>query len=233
MNKYLLLCLIFVFFILSGREARAQQQQLTLYQVVQKAKNESPAALRVTTQKENRYWQYRTYLSDYKPQLVLGGSESYTHGIIPTVQPDGTYEFNEVHQNFARLGLSLEQQIGVTGSKLSLSSNLTRFDNFLELTPEEIRNGRTIIPLRYSGSPVYLGIEQPLFRFNALRWNRKIEPLRFEESKKAYVEELEQISVNATNLFFDLLLAQASLEIAQKNLANRRTCVKISCSKFI
>lgn len=208
------------FCLVSSFGAYSQSTTLTLYEVVQRAKNQSPAALRAETQKENRYWQYRTYLSDYKPQLVLDGRESYVNEVVAAPQPDGSIEYKGVHYNRGSLGLELEQRIGFSGSRLFLRSNVERFDNYLE------RN------TRYGGNPAFIGIEQPILRFNELRWNRKIEPLRYQESQKGYVEELEEISVRATNLFFDLLLAQASFEIAQKNLANNDTIYKIAEGRY-
>lgn len=204
--------------------AEAQSQRtsasLNLYEVIRMAMDESPASLRAATIKENRYWQYRTYLSDYKPQLVLDGSENYTNEVVPVQQPDGSIDYRGVHQNRAGLTMSLEQQIGVTGSRIFLSSSLDRFDNFLfENT-------------RYGGNPAFIGITQPLFRYNGLRWNRKIEPLRYEESQKQYVEELEEIAVDATELFFDLLLAQASLNIASVNLQNNDTIYQIATGRY-
>lgn len=200
--------------------AWAQTGNLNLAEVVRMAKEESPAALRTETLKENRYWKYRTFLSDYKPQLVLYGDESYINEVVGVTQPDGAIEYRGVHSNRGILSMSLEQQIGITGSRLFLTSSLERFDNFLDDNS------------RYGGNPAFIGIEQPLFQFNGLRWNKKIEPLRFKESQKQYVEELEGIAKNATELFFDLLLAQASLEISNKNLANNDTIYKIAEGRF-
>jgi outer membrane protein len=200
--------------------SQAQSGTLSLDEVIKLARDESPASLRAATIKENRYWQYRTYLSDYKPQLVLDGSESYTNEVIPVQQPDGTIDYRAVHQNRAGFTMSLEQQIGVTGSRIFLSSSLDRFDNFL------------MDNTRYGGSPAFIGFSQPLFRFNNLRWNRKIEPLRYEESQKEYIEELEAIAVDATELFFDLLLAQASLNIARVNLGNNDTIYQIAEGRY-
>lgn len=201
-------------------QSRRPSGSLSLYEVILMARDESPASLRASTIKENRYWQYRTYLSDYKPQLVLDGSERYTNEVVPVQQPDGAIDYRGVHQNRAGLTMSLEQQIGVTGSRIFLSSSLDRFDNFL------------FDNTRYGGNPAFIGISQPLFRYNGLRWNRKIEPLRYEESQKQYVEELEGISVDATELFFDLLLAQASLNIASVNQQNNDTIYQIATGRY-
>ncbi len=221
MNKVLCVSLLFAVSFFINSESRAQSTALSLYEVINRAKSQSPAALRAETQKENRYWQYRTYLADYKPQLVLDGSENYTNEVIAAPQPDGTIEYRGVHQNRGALGLELEQRIGFAGSRIFVRSNLERFDNYLR--------ERTT---RYGGNPAFIGIEQPIFQFNNLRWNRRIEPLRYQESQKEYVEELEAIAVRATNLFFDLLLAQASLDIAQKNLANNDTIYKIAEGRY-
>lgn len=212
---FFIVCLLFL-----GANVRAQTNRLSLQEVVAMAKWESPASLRAATIKENRYWQYRTYLSDYKPQLVLDGSESYTNEVIPVQQPDGAIDYRSVHQNRGGLTMSLEQQIGVTGSRLFLSSSLDRFDNFL------------LSSTRYGGNPAFVGISQPLFRYNDLRWNRKIEPLRYKESEKEFVENLESISVDATRLFFDLLLAQADLNIARINQQNNDTIYQIAEGRY-
>jgi outer membrane protein TolC len=77
-----------------------------------------------------------------------------------------------------------------------------------------------------------LGYQQPLFQFNELQWDRRIEPLRFEESKRQYLEDLEEIAVTATDRFFTLLLEQINLEIALKNQANNDTIYKIAQGRY-
>lgn len=183
----------------------------TLQQMIALAQEQSPAALQTLTSMENRYWQYNSYLSNYRPQLVLRGGEEFSREVRQTQQNDGTYAFPEVNQNFSSLNLSLEQQIGLTGSTIFARSSLQRFDNF--------DNGNTL----YSGNPAFIGITQPLFFFNRLKWDTKIEPLRYEESKRDFVEDMEQIAVSVTDLFFDLLLSQASLDIAENNFQSNES----------
>lgn len=191
-------------------------EKLSLQQVVELAKDQSPAALQNQTSKENRYWQYKSYLSNYKPQLVLRGRDEFSREVRQTQQNDGTYAFPEVNQNLSSLNLSLEQQIGLTGSTLFVRSSLQRFDNFY--------NGKTI----YSGNPAFIGIRQPLFFFNSLKWATKIEPLRYEESKRDFIEDMEQVAGRVTDLFFDLLLSQASLDIARNNFQSNDTLYQMA-----
>ncbi|AHM63568.1 outer membrane efflux protein [Flammeovirgaceae bacterium 311] len=208
MNKFvgLLFCSCFCTYSLFSQTTNIRNG-LTLYEVIELAREQSPAALQAVTVKENRYWQYKTYQSNYFPQLVLNGSNEFSREVVATRQNDGTYAFPQVNQNLSALSLSLEQQIGFSGSRIFLSSSLNRFDNFYNNTAF------------FSGNPAFIGLTQPLFFFNWLKWDKKIAPLQYEESKREYVEEMEQIAVRVTDLFFDMLLSQASLDIAKKNLA--------------
>lgn len=221
MNSPLIVVLLFCLtpFSLYSQE-QPQSIRLSLEEIIELAKEQSPASHRAQTRMENRYWQYNTYLSNYRPQLVLSGGEEFSREVIPTRQNDGTYAFPQVNQNYAALDLSLEQRIGFSGSRIFLSSSLQRFDNFFTGT------------VQYSGQPAFIGITQPLFFFNGLKWDRKIEPLRYEESKRRYVEDMEAISVEATDLFFDLLLAQATLAIARTNLENSQALFDTAQKQF-
>ncbi|WP_194776069.1 TolC family protein [Pararhodonellum marinum] len=197
----------------------------TLEDIISRAKSNSPAALRAETQRENRYWQYRFFQSDYNPQLRFQGLiPGYNQSVTQVVQPDGTIEFREVEQNLVELGLGLEQNIAATGGIISVNTATNRFDNFRSL-PGDFQT-------RYSGIPVNVRLVQPIFAFNDLKWNKKIEPLRYEESKKTYVEEMENISRIATNLFFNYLLAQVRYEIAFKNKNNTEEIFRIENGRY-
>lgn len=84
----------------------------------------------------------------------------------------------------------------------------------------------------YLASPLYVGLNQPILGYNSFKWNKKIEPIRYEEAKSIYLEDMELLSIRATSLFFDLLLAQISLDIAANNQANNDTIYKITKGRF-
>ena len=200
-----------------------QQVDYTLTDIVQLSRSQSTAWLSAETRKENNYWQYRTYKSDYNPQLVLSGNlPSFIKSVSPVTQQDGTVIYREIHNNNLDMQLGLSQVIAPTGASVSIFSNLNRYDNLV--TDDEYT--------QYSGQPVSIALNQPIFQFNQLRWNKMIKPLEYEESQKRYFEELEQISVWATSRFFDLLLAQTQLEIAQKNVQSNDTIYKIANGRY-
>ena len=84
----------------------------------------------------------------------------------------------------------------------------------------------------YNGVPFGIGISQPLFKFNNLKWEQKIQPLLFNESKQAYIESMEEIAYKASGYFFDLLLAQVNLQISETNLGNTQNILRITNEKF-
>lgn len=194
---------------------------LSLKEVVDMAKEKSIASRQAITLRETKYWEYMTYKSNYQPQLSLSGTlPGYTKSFIEVLQPDGTIDFQPVHYNNSSLELSFSQQIAKTGGTISGNSSLQRYDNF---------NNNTKI---YNGAPYGIGYLQPLFQFNTLKWDRRIEPLKFNESKQVYIESMEEISINASTYFFDLLLAQVDLQIAETNRKNNNGIMEIANTKL-
>ncbi|MGY6743213.1 MAG: TolC family protein [Cecembia sp.] len=217
--------LIGLLFILPDFSYAQERVQLSLEEIVARAKSRSPAALRAETRRENRYWNYRFFRSNYNPQLRLGGTvPGFSQAVNTVIQPDGSIGFREVRQNLMDVELGMQQVIGATGGVISVNSSTNRFDNFL--APEGIPQ------TQWSGVPVNVRLSQPIFAFNPWKWDKKIEPLLYEESKREFVEEMEQISTTVTQLFFDFLIAQVNFEIATKNLNNTQEILKIEQGRY-
>lgn len=189
------------------------------------AKSQSPFSKQAETRKENRYWQYRFYKSNFNPQLRLGGVlPGYTKSVSQAPLDDGSFRYTQVQQSNNYLNLGLVQPLFLTGGSVSVNSGLQYFRNFKAISPQpEIQWGGTIMNVQ---------LTQPFFAFNTLRWDRRTEPLRYEESRRSYVEEMESISQNAVSRFFDVLDAQINLQIAEFNLANNDTIYKIEEGRY-
>jgi outer membrane protein TolC len=208
------------FFIASAINA----QEYTLEAVINLAKTQSIAKLSAETQLENRYWNYQSILANYKPRLYLSGNlPNFNRYNSAVTQPDGTIAFRRVSQNFTELNLYAEQRIAQWGTRIYLNSNLERFDNF------EPENRNT----SYNGNPAVIGIEQPFFQFNALAWDKKIEPLRYKQAQIAYSESVSKIELQTSRLFFEALLGQIALSLANRNLNNADTTYQISKERYL
>jgi outer membrane protein len=211
---------IYCFFIL--QILRGQDTTLlSLTQVVEMAKAQSIAARQAATTKETRYWEYRTFQSNYKPQLVLNGNlPAYSRAFREVLQPDGRILFQPIRNNNSALNVALQQNITSTGGTIYANTVLQRFDDF-------DRKNKL-----YNGTLFAVGLEQPLFRFNNLKWDKQIEPLKYKESQQEFLEEMERIALRANELYFDLLLAQVNLKIAETNLQNTTNILRIANEKF-
>lgn len=202
----------------------AQGLELSLASVIQSAHGQSIAARRANTLQETQYWEWRSFKSNYRPQVTLSGRVPGLSRTFEEVrQPDGSIEFRSIFQSNMYAEVFLSQPISATGGTVFVGTNLQRFDNL---------NDATQAKRLYNASPLQIGIDQPFFQFNPLKWDKKIEPLRYQESQQAYIGNMATIAVEATDLFFRLLLAQTDLAIAQTNVANTDTIFQITEEKF-
>lgn len=218
----MILLLVVSLYALDGISQQNQDTlRLTLKQVVEMAKQQSIASKQAVTLKETRYWEWRTFKSNYQPQLSLSGNlPGYNKTFREVLQPNGSIEFQPIHNNNSSLSLSLTQSIAATGGTVFATTQMQRFDDF-------DRNYKL-----YNAVPYGIGYSQPLFLFNQLKWEKQIQPLKYSESRQEFIESMEQISIRAAAYFFDLLLAQVNLQIAETNLSNTEIILNIANEKF-
>ena len=221
MMKRILVFVVVMITGISARAALADTLTLSLSEVVAMAKSNSIAAKQATTVKETKYWEWRTFKSNYQPQLSLQGIlPGYSKTYTQVQQPNGTIVFQPIHYDNSSLTLNFSQSIAATGGTIYGTTQLQRFSDF-------DRNN-----VLYNGIPYGIGYTQPLLQFNSLKWDKKIEPLKFNESKQAYIETQEKIAITVTEYFFDLLLAQVNLSIAETNFGNTQRILTIADTKF-
>ncbi len=206
----------------------AAKYVFTLDDVVRIAKEQSPNALVARHQFRASYFNFRAYKANYLPKLTFTTEPiTYDHSIrsIATIDTAGKYQIREAKVNTltSTAGLALAQKVGLTGGTVALSSGLTRTQNL-----DDNSNAGT----QYTASPIDLGFTQPLNGYNELKWEKKIEPVRYEEAKQRYIANMEVVSSGAVERFFELVLAQISLNMAQTNYANSKELYEISKGRY-
>ena len=184
---------------------------LALDQVIETARRQSPEVLSARHAFRSSYWNYCYYRANYLPSLIFGSTPRFNHAINAITLPDGTQQYVSQNQLTTDATLSLSQNVPFTGGSLSVQTSIQRLDMF---------GNRAY---SYKSTPVVVTYSQSLFGHNAPRWDRRIEPLRFEEARRNYVETLELVATRAVAYFFALARAQADLEIARVNHANADT----------
>ena len=79
--------------------------------------------------------------------------------------------------------------------------------------------------------PIALTLNQPIFGVNNIKWNRRIEPVRYAEAKAAFLSATEEVTMTTINYFFNLLLAKENVGIAKQNLENAEKLYEVAKAK--
>lgn len=227
MNHPITLFLLFVFLspaVQRATWAQTDTLELELDEIIALAQSDAPDVLLAQTRMKNRYWSYQSALADFKPAITFGGElPDLNRSIDIITQPNGTDIFLQRAQMRNRLGLSLTQAIVPTGGTIFASSGLQRLDIFRQADDDIVS---------YYSTPVSIGLVQPIFGFNNLKWSKKIEPVRYQEATRSYAEEMENVAYNAASFFFDVYIAQLDLEAAQRDKVNADTLLAISKGRY-
>lgn len=199
--------------------------KLELQDVVALAESGSPDAQIAKTQLNNNFWRYQSFLANYKPQINFEANlPNLNRSIEAITLPDGSDIFLSRSLMRNNVGITLQQDIALTGGRIFASTGLQRIDIF--------KNNTNPGSLAYLSSPISIGLIQPLLGFNELKWDKKIEPLRYQEATRGYSEDQAEIAYEGASRFFDVLIAQLNVEAAIRDKANADTLYQISKSRF-
>ncbi len=199
--------------------------RLTLEEVVEIAKDQSLQAILAKHRFRGSYWAYRTYQAKYLPSLTLN---STLFSFDRSIRQSYSFENNEYVERIgaskslnSSAQLNLSQNIGLTGGNIFMSSSLSRNESF-----QGDSSGRFV------SNPVSIGFRQPINGYNELHWEKRIEPKKYEEARKQYLDAMEAVSGRAVNYFFDLALAQMNVQISKVNYSNTDTLYKIAQGRY-
>lgn len=224
MKKTLLLFLIIgsVTFA-SNTDAQNLSRRLTLFETIYTAHEQSPSSLMAKHSFLGSYWEYRSYKAQYLPSLNLNATlGQFNRSLIP-LQNSETGNINYVQNNnmYNNISLSVDQNIALTGGKLSVYTQLYRLDQYSPYRS-----------ITYNSQPINITYIQPLRAYNSLKWQKKTSPKEYEKAKRVYLETMEGITVTVTSLFFSTLLAQQQLDMANKNYQNTEALYKIAKERY-
>lgn len=210
-------------FVWVGVRAEGQRNmvKLTLKNAIEMAHLQSVDAAVALNELKTAYWEYRTHVADQLPEVNFTGTlPVYSKRYSKYQQSDGAYTY--VRDNSLGLSgeISIDQNIALTGGKISLNTSL-------DFTRQLGTNAFN----EFMSVPVGLTLTQPIFGVNNQKWKRRIEPVRYQEAKAAYIERVENVTLTAISYFFNLLLAREALVTANLNLENANKLYDIAVAK--
>lgn len=219
--------LFIIFLVLSFTFSRAQVDtiRIGLKDAVALAQSDAPDVQIANTALSNNYWRYQAFLANYRPQVNFGSTlPNLNRSIEAITQPDGSDVF--INRSLMRnsVSVSLEQDIALTGGSIFATTSLQRIDLFA--------TNNNPGSVSYLSTPFAIGFQQPLFAFNALKWERQIQPLAYEEAQRGYSEDMENAAYQAAQLFFEVLVSQLNLEAARRDKIDADTLLAISRGRY-
>lgn len=209
---------------LLASEGKAQHTvRLTLKRTIELACDSSLSAFRNQNMYLSGYWAYRTYKANRLPSLTLDLMPAQYYRYI-TRRYDSNSDmdvFREQQMLSSSGGLSIKQNFDLTGGTFYIDSELEYMRSFGDSRSTQIAS----VPFR-------IGYSQSLLGYNPFRWERKIEPLKFERVKREFVYNTEVVAEEAVGYFFGLAMAQADYELAEKNAASTDTLYSIGLQRY-
>lgn len=196
--------------------------RMNLAKTLELAKESSLAAFRYKNMYLSGYWEYRTYKANRLPSLTLELMPARYYRYITQRYDSGndTDVYRQQQMFSAGGGLSIRQNFDWLGGTFYIDSNLEYMRNFGETKSTQ-----------FSSIPLRIGYSQNLIGYNAFRWERKIEPLKFERAKKEFIYNTEVLSEEAVRHFFNLAMAQADHRLAKENMISTDTLYKIGLER--
>lgn len=222
--KFRSVILPFIFILLFAARPSAQEKRyLTLEDVIEIASQQSLDAFRNKNMYLSRYWEFRYFKADRLPTLSINATPfDYNRSMQKVYNYDENRdEFKSREDLSSDVSLLLNQNVGFTGGQIFARSDL----NITEKLGDDRMSS-------YSSTPFSIGYSQTINGYNNLKWTAKIEPLKFEQAKKDFIQSKEELASKATRRFFDLVDAQIEVNIATTNLANADTLYRIGTGRF-
>ena len=149
------------------------------------------------------YWQYRTFKAGRLPSLSLNLTPAqYYRYITRRYDSENDIDVYRKQQSFyAGGGLTVTQNFDPLGGTFTLNSDLSYIRNFGSNTYSQ-----------YTSVPFSIGYSQDLFGYNAFKWERRIEPLKYEAAKRTLLYNMEELSEQAATYFFALAMAEEDIQ---------------------
>lgn len=215
---------LILLFSLGALSAFAQQRiTLDLQQTIALANDSSLEAFRTKNMYLAGYWEYRTYKANRLPSLTLNMTPAqYNRDITKRYDSEQDLDIYRSQQSFYAYGnLAVRQNFDLTGGTFYLDTELGYMRSF---------GGNKYT--QFTSVPVRLGYSQSLVGYNPFRWERRIEPLKYEKVKKEYIYNAERVSEQATTYFFALAMAQAEYDLAKDNAVSTDTLYRIGMQRL-
>lgn len=209
--------------LLAQNPGEGRTVRLGLQRAIEIASDSSLASFRFCNLYMAGFWEYRSFRANRLPSLNLNLTPArYYRDITSRYDYENNIDVYRAQQSYyASAGLDIRQNLDWLGGTFFIESDLSFMRNFGASTFSQ-----------YSSVPVKIGYRQDLLGYNAFKWEKRIEPLKYEKVKKELIYNMETVSESAVSYFFDLALAQTEYRLARENLVSADTLYTLGERRF-
>lgn len=209
--------------LLAQNPGEGRTVRLGLQRAIEIASDSSLASFRFRNLYMAGFWEYRSFRANRLPSLNLNLTPArYYSDITSRYDYENNIDVYRAQQSYyASAGLDIRQNLDWLGGTFFIESDLSFMRNFGASTFSQ-----------YSSVPVKIGYRQDLLGYNAFKWEKRIEPLKYEKVKKELIYNMETVSESAVSYFFDLALAQTEYRLARENLVSADTLYTLGERRF-
>ena len=209
--------------IAQDRQAEDLEVVFTMQGVIEQAQINSLEYFISENQLAAAYWANENYKAMRLPRANLNLNPfSYSRRISQQFDPDDQrFKYFEIQNLNSTASLSLSQNLTFSGGTVNVISDLGRLVNYGDFSNEQ-----------FSATPIQIGINQPIFGYNRFKWDKLIEPLRFEKAKLSYLKKGTDIAERALTYYFNVAAALMNKEISEKNMQRTDSLYEIGKKRF-
>ena len=191
---------LYAFCSLLAEGVSAQSLVLSLEKTISLAADSSLEAFRTKNLFLSGYWEFRNYKAERLPSLTLNITPAEYYRDI-TKRYDSEKDIDEYRKQqsfYAGGNLKIKQNFDMLGGSFFVDTDL----GYMRYFGSNTYNQFTSVPIR-------IGYSQDLLGYNPFRWEKKIEPLKYEKVKKELLYNIETVSeqVAFNAMFTDLTAA--------------------------
>lgn len=198
--------------VMTAAVANAQQRTVTLdmRQVISIANDSSLMAFRYKNLYLSSYWTFKNYKGKRLPSLNLSlNPANYYRYLTSRYDFENNIDvYREQKSYSASAGLTLTQNFAPVGGSFFVEANTEYLRNFGDNTYNQ-----------FTTTPIRIGYHHSMLGYNEFKWDRRIEPLKYERAKLEYLYNAESVAATAVSYFFALATAQTQYDMAVEQSA--------------
>lgn len=162
----------------------------------------------------SEYWEFKKFKLNQLPRIQFNVSPlTVNRSLTERYSFENNIEtFRETKTISSSSGVNISQNIPITGGRISVSSHISRIENFGDSPFTS-----------YGTTPIRISFSQPLFTHNSHRWEKLEVPLKLKNAESQLIQTTQVLNERVAQQYFGLLKEFQVYELALQEVYNSDT----------